>query len=40
MTVPIRNGGPTLGGVDEDKLIAYSRRRPAAPRLPRGIRRL
>ena len=25
MTVPIRNGGPTLGGVDEDKLIAYSR---------------
>jgi len=25
MTVPIRSGGPTLGGVDEDKLIAYSR---------------
>lgn len=25
VTVPVRNGGPTLGGVDEDKLIAYSR---------------
>jgi D-amino-acid dehydrogenase len=25
VTVPIRKGGPTLGGVDEDKLIAYSR---------------
>jgi D-amino-acid dehydrogenase len=25
MTMPIRSGGPTLGGVDEDKLIAFSR---------------